>query len=199
MSDAESVNISKTMSYMLRHAKYIKKDNEGYVDINILLNDSKLRKYNITFDKIKKIVDTDNKNRYLLSPDNKLIRANQGHSIDNIEGVKDDIKGVKDDKDDLVYFGPEIDSNIMYAYHGTSIKNSKLIMKFGLSRMNRYHIHMVEDKKNVLYYSQVIIKIDILKAKELGIKFIQSHNNYILSIGDKNNIIPSECLYIEPI
>ena len=66
-------------------------------------------------------------------------------------------------------------------------------MKFGLSRMNRYHIHMIKNKKNVLYYLQVIIKIDILKEKELGIKFIQSHNNIILvdylSIYNINNII----------
>jgi hypothetical protein len=47
--------------------------------------------------------------------------------------------------------------------------------------MNRQTIHIVEDKKNVLYYSKVIIKIDIQKAKSLGIKFIKSDNNYILS------------------
>jgi RNA:NAD 2'-phosphotransferase (TPT1/KptA family) len=59
--------------------------------------------------------------------------------------------------------------------------------------MNRQHIHIVENKKNVLYYSEVIIKIDIQKAKSLGIKFIKSDNNYILT----NNIIPPECLSIE--
>ena len=67
-------------------------------------------------------------------------------------------------------------------YHGTSIRNSELIMKgFWLSSMNRQTIYIVEDKKNVLYYSKVIIKIDIQKAKSLGIKFIKSDNNYILS------------------
>ena len=63
----------------------------------------------------------------------------------------------------------------------------------GLSRMNRQTIHMVEDKKNVLYYSEIIIKIDIQKAKSLGIKFIKSDNNYILS----SDIIPVECLSTE--
>ena len=179
MSESELVHISKTMSYMLRHSE-VKKDKNGYVDINILLNDSKLKKYNISFTIIKKIVDTDNKNRYLLSSDNKYIRANQGHS----KHIEIDI-------------GEEIDSNIMYAFHGTSIKNSKLIMKFGLSRMDRYHIHMVEDRINVLYYSEVIIKVDIKKAKDLGIKFIKSDNNYILSTGNANNIIPPECLSCE--
>ena len=35
-----------------------------------------------------------------------------------------------------------------------------------------------------------------IAAKELGIKFIKSDNNYILSSGDSNNIIPPECLLL---
>jgi RNA:NAD 2'-phosphotransferase (TPT1/KptA family) len=46
---------------------------------------------------------------------------------------------------------------------------------------------MVENKENVLYY------YNIQKAKSLGIKFIKSDNNYILS----SDIIPPECLSIE--
>ena len=50
-----------------------------------------------------------------------------------------------------------------------------------------------ENKEKVLYYSEIIIKIDIQKAKSLGIKFIKSDNNYILS----SDIIPPECLSLE--
>jgi RNA:NAD 2'-phosphotransferase (TPT1/KptA family) len=168
--------VSKTMSYILRHSN-IETDDNGYIDINILLNHQDLKKYKITFEIIKNIVDNDNKNRYKLSFDNKYIRANQGHSND---------KKVK--------IGDDIANDILYAYHGTSKINSKLIMNgIGLSRMNRQHIHMVENKENVLYYSEIIIKIDIQKAKSLGIKFIKSDNNYILS----SDIIPPECLSIE--
>ena len=172
-------NISKTMSYILRHSN-IKTDDNGYIDINILLNHSDLKKYRITFDIIKYIVDNDNKSRYKLSDDNKYIRANQGHS-----------------RHKNVEIGKEIESNILFAYHGTSKKNSEKIIELGLSSMNRQHIHMVTNKKNVLYYSEIIIKIDIQKAKTLGIKFIESDNNYILSSGNINNIIPPECLSIE--
>lgn len=168
--------ISKTISYILRHSN-IETDENGYIDINILLNHQDLKKYNITFEIIKYIVDNDNKSRYKLSPDNKFIRANQGHS--NYKTVK---------------IGEDIKSNILFAYHGTSKKNSELIMNgIGLSRMNRQHIHMVENKENVLYYSEIIIKIDIQKAKSLGITFIKSDNNYILS----PDIIPPQCLSIE--
>jgi RNA:NAD 2'-phosphotransferase (TPT1/KptA family) len=168
--------ISKTISYILRHSN-IETDDNGYININILLNHPELKKYKITFEIIKYIVDNDNKNRYKLSPDNKFIRANQGHSNHKI-----------------VKIGDEIDNNILFAYHGTSKINSELIMNgIGLSRMNRQHIHMVENKENVLYYSQIIIKIDIQKAKSLGIQFIKSDNNYILS----SDIIPTQCLSIE--
>ena len=168
--------ISKTISYILRHSN-IKTDDYGYININDLLNHPDLKRYRITFEIIKYIVDNDNKSRYKLTDDNKYIRANQGHSNNK-----------------SVNIGEEINSNIQFAYHGTSIQNSKLIMDgIGLSRMNRQHIHMVENKKNVLYYSEIIIKIDIQKAKSLGIKFIKSDNNYILS----SDIIPPECLSIE--
>ena len=168
--------ISKTISYILRHSN-IETDENGYIDINILLNHQDLKKYNITFEIIKYIVDNDNKSRYKLSQDNKFIRANQGHS--NYKTVK---------------IGEEIKSNILFAYHGTSKTNSELIMNgIGLSRMNRQHIHMVENKENVLYYSEIIIKIDIQKAKSIGITFIKSDNNYILS----PDIIPPQCLSIE--
>jgi putative RNA 2'-phosphotransferase len=177
MSDL--TNISKTMSYILRHSN-IETDDNGYIDINILLNHPDLKKYKITFEIIKYIVDNDSKSRYKLSDDNKFIRANQGHS-----------------KHKTIDIGKEIESDILFAYHGTSKKNSKKIMEVGLSRMNRQHIHMVGNKSKVLYYSEIIIKIDIQKAKTLGIKFIKSDNNYILSDGDINNIIPPECLSIE--
>jgi len=168
--------ISKTISYILRHSN-IETDDNGYIDINILLNHRDLKKYKITFEIIKNIVDNDNKSRYKLSPDNRYIRANQGHS--NHKKVK---------------IGDDIVDDILFAYHGTSNINSKLIMNgIGLSRMNRQHIHMVENKKDVLYYSEIIIKIDIQKAKSLGIQFIKSDNNYILS----SDIIPPECLSIE--
>ena len=61
--------VSKTMSYILRHSN-IETDDNGYIDIDILLNHQDLKKYKITFDIIKNIVD------------NKFIRANQGHSND---------------------------------------------------------------------------------------------------------------------
>lgn len=172
--------ISKTMSWILRHSD-IKTDENGYININILLSHPQLKKYNISLSDIINIVNQDTKCRYKLSEDNTFIRANQGHS-----------------KHKQINIGEEIESDILFAYHGTSLKSSKIIMKNGLSRMSRQHIHMVENKENVLYYSEVIIKIDIQKAKSLGIKFIKSCNNYILSDGDDNNIIPVECLSIEP-
>jgi RNA:NAD 2'-phosphotransferase (TPT1/KptA family) len=179
MSDL--IKISKIMSFILRHSK-IETDIDGYIDINILLNHPDFKKYKISFDIIKYIVDNDNKSRYKLSDDNKYIRANQGHS-----------------KHKNVEIGTTIESDILFAYHGTSKKNSQIIMKYGLSRMNRQHIHMVENIKNVLYYSEIIIQIDIKKAQELEIIFITSDNNYILSTGNNNNIIPPECLSIKSI
>ena len=178
-SEESYIKISKKLSSLLRHNTKIILDPNGYINIDIILKELK-----VDLETIKKIVASDNKDRFKLSDDNNFIRANQGHS-----------------KDKNVEISKSIDNTSIEAYHGTSIKNSENIMKLGLSRMKRQHIHMVKKKEDVLSKSEVIIIIDVQKARSLGIIFINPENDkklsYILSSGDSNNIIPTECLSIE--
>jgi putative RNA 2'-phosphotransferase len=88
MQKKNLLNTSKYMSYILRHNPNliteklgIKNpiDNEGYVFVDDLL-----KVLNIDFNLLKNIVDTDNKQRYSFNNDLSKIRANQGHSINEI-------------------------------------------------------------------------------------------------------------------
>jgi 2'-phosphotransferase len=84
-----------------------------------------------------------------------------------------------------------------YAKGGTENKFIESIIKNGLSRRNRKHIHFVNDieqDKIISGYkkkSNVKIIIDMKKCMENGIKFYRSSNNVILSEGI-NGIIDSQ-------
>ena len=91
-------------------------------------------------------------------------------------------------------------SEIPNCIHGTYSRNLDAIMKTGLNRMNRQHIHMaasVPGKNGVISGMRnscdTIIYIDATKAMALGIHFFISSNGVILSPGDASGSIPTSC------
>ncbi|MDD5649052.1 MAG: RNA 2'-phosphotransferase [Candidatus Nanoarchaeia archaeon] len=165
-------DISKKMSYLLRHnPKDLKIESDGYVKSSDLI-----KKLNISFDKLKEIVDTNDKKRFSFNQDFTKIKANQGHSADlNIS--------VKLKKLNLL----EVPD---YLYHGTTIDSLKNIKKSGgLKPMNRTHVHLSKDTeiaKNVgLRYAKYLNKLLIFQidAKKLyldGNDIFLSENNVYL-------------------
>ena len=79
-------SFSKYLSYLLRHNPSdidLSMNNQGWVSVGELISNlEKFDKYQITFDFLKEVVDTDSKQRYSFTDDFKYIRANQGHSVD---------------------------------------------------------------------------------------------------------------------
>lgn len=166
------------LSGILRHNAHkfnIKMDDYGYVNINDLIKYFN-KKY--TLQDIEKCVEKDNKNRFKLKEvkGQYYIKANQGHSIDIIN---EDLKIIKSVN--------ELPHGI--AVHGTYYKCLKDIIKNGLSKMDRTHIHMCCSDNNSQVISgmrsncQVMIYIDVALALSNGIKFYLSENNVILSDG----------------
>mmetsp|Transcript_23438 Transcript_23438/g.23184 ORF Transcript_23438/g.23184 Transcript_23438/m.23184 type:complete len:278 (+) Transcript_23438:221-1054(+) len=112
------------------------------------------------------------------------IRANQGHTI-NI--VKDE---------DLL---TEITDPSMYpvVVHGTDKKSWLTIMKRGLYRMRRNHIHFATgfpENGQVISGARsnctVFIDIDIGRAMQDGVKFFISSNSVVLTSGIKGFLSP---------
>ena len=99
------IKLSKFISLILRHKPEIinlKLDSKGYVDTDLLINNiNENSDYEIDFEILKQIVDSDDKQRYSFNEDYTKIRANQGHSINVDVGLE-----VKQPQDIL--------------YHGTS-------------------------------------------------------------------------------
>lgn len=128
------MNLQKISSYMcliLRHkpeAIGITIDEHGWVNIQDLINGISEKNPGFNREILDKIVETDKKNRYSISSDGFLIRANQGHSIP--------VDVELEEKEP-----PE------YLYHGTGEKYVESIDKIGLIPKSRLYVHLSYDGK----------------------------------------------------
>lgn len=106
-----NIEISKYLSYILRHKPEtinLKLDKEGWGDIQYIIDNSEM---DLSYDKIKEIVDTNDKKRFSISEDGTKIRANQGHTTKDVD----------------IHFKKSIPPIILY--HGTQESNIPSIMK----------------------------------------------------------------------
>lgn len=125
---------SKFLSYVLRHnpaAIGIVPDKGGWVDIEDLLMACGHHGRRMTYGHLMRIVASNEKQRFSVSPDGIKIRANQGHSIDV----------------DLGY-APTAPPEILY--HGTAAKNLPQIKSHGLTKQCRHHVHLCAMKDAAL-------------------------------------------------
>ena len=166
--------ISKMLSFVLRHKPEsigIALEPNGWVDVNELIQ--KLQsKIEFTIDDLKEVVATCEKQRFKFSDDGKKIKANQGHSADvelEFEKIVPPFK----------------------LYHGTAPRFVPSILKEGLKKMNRHHVHLYTEenlKKAVDTGSRhekgVKPAVLVIEAKQMhneGFKFFKSDNDVYLT------------------
>lgn len=179
-----SKNISKYLSYLLRHGatkEGLPIDNKGFIPVSSILdhlnnnNDSPT-----TLNHLLEIAKVDNKQRFSIIQENNvwLMRANQGHTINTVTE-----EALTPITDSTLY--PEV-------IHGTTRKNIKFILKDGLLRMKRNHIHFASGMNamsGVRNSSNIFIYADLQKALADGIKFYVSENGVILTPGNNNGVL----------
>lgn len=127
--DAQKTKLSKFLSLLLRHHPEIagiQLDEHGWADVDDLLAGMNNKGRRIDEALLDEIVASDAKSRYSFSPDHKLIRANQGHSIP----VDVELEAVDP---------PEI------LYHGTADRFLPSIRAEGLTRQSRLYVHLSND------------------------------------------------------
>lgn len=161
-----SKNISKTLSFILRHNPEefnLTMDDYGWVNVQNLVN-----ALNINIAMLVSIVNEDKKGRYTFNEDSSLIRATQGHSrpviLSHINIVE--------------VFEP--------VYHGTTTRFLDSILKDGLLPGTRQYVHMAYDFKQALetgarHGKPVVLTVNVNQAIKDGIKFIKSDNGYVLT------------------
>ena len=180
---------SRKFVQILRHqiVEYnLQADEKGFVSIDEILKLNLKEFKNINMNDIQNIVNTNQKKRLELENKNGIfyIRATQGHNKEVGKLLNDDVALVK----------IELTSGEKYIYHGTEKQYLQSIFSKGLNRMNRKHIHFVEEfdkKKQISGFkntSNVILAVDINKCIEDGIIFYKSSNNVILTEGINGTI-----------
>jgi len=187
INDKRLVRISKSLSWLLRHGaeeRGLPMRKDGYVCVQDLLRQPRLS--GVTLLTLEELVRRDKKQRYHLlhQPQNPVtssdpafwwIRANQGHSLQNVEVELTRVLSA---------------DQLPMAVHGTTLKAWKSIARLGISRMSRIHIHLAQGvpganiTSGIRSSAQVLIFIDLEKAMGAGIKFYLSSNGVVLTEGN---------------
>lgn len=179
--------LGRLLTRILRHMASelnLNMRSDGYVKVNDLLKLNLKTFANIplrshTIDEIREAVRKDNKQRFSLLEENGelLIRANQGHTITEVESER------------LLKAILSADE-IPVCVHGTYRKNLESILESGLKRMKRLHVHFScglpmdgEVISGMRRDVNVLIFLDVRKALEEGMKLYISDNKVILTEG----------------
>lgn len=168
MQNNNEKKISKSLSFWLRHNPDdigIELKEGGWVDIDELI-DKASSKIEITLEDLKRVVKNNDKQRFSINEEQNLIRANQGHSID----VKIDFEQVVPPK---------------FLYHGTPVGIVDIILKEGLNKMSRTHVHLSKDVETAKVVGSrrgefVVLEIEALRMRADGYKIYKSENGVFL-------------------
>jgi putative RNA 2'-phosphotransferase len=185
VTEFNKTEFSKFLAYILRHHPEeigLQLQESGWVDTSELLNainNNANSNYSITFDMLNNVVQTDEKQRYSFKEGNSYIRANQGHSIKNLNMNYSEI--TPPDK----------------LFHGTSERALRDILSSGsIKSMQRQYVHLSHDydiaiKVGKRHGKPVVLCIDCNKAINSGVKFYMAENGVYLSTE-----IPTNCFNI---
>ncbi len=168
MNEKRKKYISKFLSLVLRHKPEIinlNLDKNGWGNVNDLLLNKKL---SFTYEELIEVVNTNDKQRFSFNDDKSRIRANQGHSINELD------------------LELEKTSPPEYLFHGTVLKFIPAIREKGLLKMNRQHVHLSKDiatatKVGIRRGKPIILQIRAKELEENGHIFYLSKNKVWLT------------------
>jgi len=170
LSEKENIRISKFLSWALRHKPHeigLTLDENGWADVNELIEKSQSVNVQLSFDILKHIVDTNSKKRFSFNEEQNKIRANQGHSIEI----------------DLALAPKEPPE---FLYHGTAERFADPILQKGIIKQDRHHVHLSTDIKTAIAVGQrhgkpVVFEIKASQMYKDGHEFFISDNGVWLT------------------
>src|SRR6516164_1502150 len=164
------IRLSKYLAKYLRHAPHelgLALQPGGWVPVDDLLAAARKHGFPISYDDLVECVETNDKQRFAFDVSGELIRANQGHSAPV----------------DLQLEEREPPETL---YHGTVDRFLPSILKDGLVRGKRHHVHLSKDvetatKVGARRGKPVILKVDARRMQVDGHKFLLSANGVWLT------------------
>lgn len=165
MEDRQRMRVSKFLSYHLRHAPEelgLSLAPGGWVGIDELLLAAGKHGTRLTRDDLDEVVLRCDKQRFAFDEDGVRIRANQGHSTE-------------------VDLQLEPTAPPALLYHGTGANSVTDILRDGLARMARHHVHLSADvptarKVGSRHGRPVILVVDAAGMHAAGDLFFRSAN-----------------------
>lgn len=167
----------KFLALILRHNPEklnIELDKYGWANIKDLINSGQF-----TFEILEKIVEENDKGRFIFDEKKDKIRALQGHSINIDLGLKP-------------IQPPEI------LFHGTAKAFKDSIFKNGINKGKRQYVHLSSDVETAINVGSrrdkfpMILSISAKKMYDDGYKFYLSENKVWLT-----DFVPSEYIIIK--
>lgn len=157
--------LSKFLSFVLRHKPEsigVAMDKNGWVVIDELLEKSVADGKTLTREVLMEIVEADAKSRYAISDDGSRIRANQGHSVEVDLEFEEKIPPIP-------------------LYHGTYEAAVQDILKGGLKKMKRHHVHLTAEQDRAVDTGKrrgkpVVLVVDTRQMVKDRIKFFLAKN-----------------------
>lgn len=170
MTEREETRISKFLAKVLRHEPQLiglTLEEGGWVLVTDLLAGCAKAQMPITRAELDHVVANNNKQRYAYDATGTKIRANQGHSVDI------DLQ--------LVPTSPPLT-----LFHGTATRFLDAILRDGLRKMRRQHVHLSVDVPTATAVGQrhgppAILVVDAAAMHEAGHVFYRSANGVWLT------------------
>ncbi len=164
------IRISKFLSLVLRHKPETigrTLDRAGWTSVAELLQACEYHGWPISFEELQAVVAHNDKKRFSFSEDGRLIRANQGHSLEVELGYHP-------------LEPPEI------LYHGTTERFLPSIKEKGLLKGKRHHVHLSPDiatatKVGARRGQPLVLQIKSGQMHQDGYIFYQSANGVWLT------------------
>ncbi|MGH9941880.1 MAG: RNA 2'-phosphotransferase [Pyrinomonadaceae bacterium] len=163
LADARLVKISKYLSKHLRHQPErlgLELSPGGWVEVDALLAACAAHNFSITRAELQEVVARNERQRFSFDEQGRLIRANQGHSVEV----------------DL-----QLEPATAVLYHGTGGQSVWSIIGAGLSKMARHHVHLSPDVRTAKavgarHGTPVVLEIDAARMAAAGHVFYVSAN-----------------------
>lgn len=170
MNEKETKKISKFLSLILRHNPEkinLVLDANGWANVEELIKKA-YKNVRFSMEDLEYIVATNNKKRFSFNDDKTKIRANQGHSLKNIDL---ELKNTTP---------PE------FLYHGTVAKFMEAIHETGLQKMSRQHVHLSNDLETAIKVGSrrgkpIILSVRSGDMHKNGHEFYRSENGVWLT------------------
>lgn len=165
MNEKRRTHLSKFLSKVLRHTPEeigIALEPGGWIPIDELIVAAGRTGVQFTREELDEIVRTSDKQRFAIDETGTKIRANQGHSAE-------------------VELQFETADPPALLYHGTPERNVEAILRDGLLKMARHHVHLSADTQTAAKVGErrgkaAILIVDAAAMRAAGVAFFRSAN-----------------------